>query len=102
MKKIIISCDYKFKNYLIKLLTFIFFHRIVDMKKINKILIFRTGSIGDNICALPAIYSVRQNFKNAEINILTNSGGSNLVSLENLIDKKIINNIINYLGVNKK
>ena len=102
MKKNIIYCDYKIKNILINILVYILFHRINDKKKINKILIFRTGSIGDNICALPAIYSVRQNFKDAEIHVLTNSGGTNLVSLENLIDKKVINNIINYLGVEKK
>ena len=102
MKKNIIYCDYKIKNILINILVYILFHRINDKKKINKILIFRTGSIGDNICALPAIYSVRQNFKEAEIHVLTNSGGTNLVSLKNLIDNNIVDNIINYLGVEKK
>ena len=102
MKKIIIYCDYKIKNIVINLLTYLLFKRVTDKKIIHKILIFRTGSIGDNICALPAINSIRQNFKDAEIHVLTNSGGTNLVSLENLIDKNVVNQIINYLGVDKK
>ena len=102
MKKLIVNADYKLKNAIINLLVFFLFRRISNLDKIKKILIFRTGSIGDNICALPAINSVRQNFKDAEMNVLTNSGGGNLVSLENLIDKNIVDKIINYLGVNKK
>ena len=102
MKKLIVNADYKLKNAIINLLVFFLFRKISNLDKIKKILIFRTGSIGDNICALPAINSVRQNFKDAEMNVLTNSGGANLVSLENLIDKNIVTKIINYSGVEKK
>lgn len=67
----------------------------------KKILIFRTGSLGDSVCALPAIYSVRKNFPDAQIDILTNAGAENLVSLGALIDKTIVNEIINYFGMPK-
>ena len=67
----------------------------------NKILIFRTGSLGDSVCALPAIYSIRKNFPDAHIDILTNAGAENLVSLGALIDRTIVDEIINYLGIPK-
>lgn len=46
-----------------------------NKKKIeaNKILIFRTGSLGDSVCALPAINSIRRNYPDAKIDILTNA-----------------------------
>ncbi|HMN25568.1 MAG TPA: hypothetical protein PKE38_13775, partial [Ignavibacteriaceae bacterium] len=83
-----------------------FFKRILfgNKKDINakKILIFRTGYLGDSVCALPAIYSIRKNFPDAEIDILTNAGANNLVSLESLIDKKIVNEIIDYREIDRK
>ena len=73
-------------------------------KNINakKILIFRTGSLGDSVCALPAIYSIRKNYPDAQIDILTNAGAENLVSLGAIIDRKFVNEIINYFGMPKK
>ncbi len=83
-----------------------FFKRILfgNKKIINakKILIFRTGSLGDSVCALPAIYSIRKNYPDAQIDILTNAGAENLVSLGALIDRTIVNEIINYFGMPKK
>ena len=68
----------------------------------ERILIFRTGSLGDSVCTLPAIYSIRKNFPDAEIDILTNAGAENLVSLGALIDRSIVNKIINYFGTPRK
>jgi len=83
-----------------------FFKRILfgNKKNINakKILIFRTGSLGDSVCALPAIYSIRKNYPDAQIDILTNAGAENLVSLGAIIDRKFVNEIINYFGMPKK
>jgi ADP-heptose:LPS heptosyltransferase len=62
----------------------------------KKILLFRTGSIGDNICAMPAIVSVKRHFPGAELHILTNAGGKNLVSLQNLISPEYFDSIIDY------
>jgi len=58
--------------------------------------------LGDSVCALPAIYSIRKNFLDAEIDILTNAGAENLVSLGALIDRTIVNEFINYFGMPKK
>ena len=67
----------------------------------QKILIFRTGSIGDNVCALPAFSVIREQFPNASIDILTNAGATTNVSLENIIDTAKFNRIINYFGQSK-
>jgi ADP-heptose:LPS heptosyltransferase len=96
-----IKLDYWLRNSILKIFERIFFshNKLFDAQKI---LIFRTGSLGDSICALPAINIVRKNFPNAKIDVLTNSGSENLVSLKHLIKKSIVNNIIDYLGIPQK
>lgn len=99
--KQLIIFHYWFLNLILKIFSFILFSK----KKFNlpkKILIFRTGSLGDSVCALPAIYSIRKNFPDSQIHILTNAGAENLVSLGALIDKTLVNEIINYFGLPKK
>lgn len=64
----------------------------------GKILVFRTGSLGDSICALPAIAQIKKNYPQAEIDILTNAGASNLVSIQKLLSPEYYNNIIDYYG----
>lgn len=99
--KSLINLHYWVLNKILRSVEFILF----PTRKVNfakKILIFRTGSLGDSVCALPAIYSIRKNFPDAHIDILTNAGDENLVSFGALIDKTVINEIINYFGMSKK
>jgi ADP-heptose:LPS heptosyltransferase len=86
-----------FKNGIITVLRFLFFRK---SSAPSKILLFRTGSIGDNICAMPSIAAIRKTFPSAQLHILTNAGGSNLVSLQHLLHKDYYNKIIDYLGYN--
>lgn len=77
------------------------FFRITLFRKVrtpNKVLVFRTGSIGDNICAIPALVAIRQAFPNAQLDILTNAGARNLVSLQAIYDPNQYHRIIDYLG----
>lgn len=99
--KVIILFHYRIQNFIISVVKFILFGTRKNISA-NRILIFRTGSLGDSVCALPAIYSIRQNFPDARIDILTNTGAENLVSLGALIDRSIVNEIINYFGLEKK
>lgn len=99
--KNIILFHYWIQNFLINSIIKLLFSN-KELKKSKRILIFRTGSIGDSICAFPAIYSVRKNFPKSKIDILTNAGGDNLVSIEHLIDKSIVDDIINYYGKTNK
>lgn len=98
--KIIINFHYSLLNGILDFTkNFLFSNK--KFYDVKKILIFRTGSLGDSVCALPAIYSIRKNFPEAQIDILTNAGAENLVSLGALIDRNIVNEIINYYGMPK-
>ncbi len=97
----IIIIHYRILNLILDSFAFILFPD-KKIKEVEKILIFRTGSLGDSVCALPAIYSTRKNFPDAQIDILTNAGTENLVSLGAIIDKNIVNEILNYYGMSKK
>lgn len=100
IKKVILF-HYDIQNLILNFLKKLLFNnkKVLDSKKI---LIFRTGSIGDSVCALPAIYSIRKNFPEVEIDILTNSGSENLISLKYLIDTSLVDNIFDYWDVKKK
>jgi ADP-heptose:LPS heptosyltransferase len=68
----------------------------------NRILIFRTGSLGDSICALPAIDLIRRTFPKSRIDILTNAGANNLVSIGQLISPDIFHEVIDYQNLTRK
>jgi ADP-heptose:LPS heptosyltransferase len=70
----------------------------------EKILVFRTGSIGDNICAMPAIANLKRHFPDANLQLLTNAGKGlpDLVSFEALIAPGIFEKIINYENLSPK
>src|SRR3990167_9731516 len=94
----VINLNYSIQNgILLFFQNLLFSNRNIHNSK--RILIFRTGSIGDSVCALPAFAAVRKNFPDAKIDILTNPGGQDLISLETLIDKNVVNDIINYLDI---
>lgn len=67
--------------------------------QVGSILIFRTGSLGDSICAIPAIIAIRQAFPQAKIDILSNTGLKSLVSLKALLNPNLYNEFIDYLGL---
>ncbi|WP_373034680.1 glycosyltransferase family 9 protein [Sulfurimonas sp.] len=96
-----IKMIYSVENYIVKIFTSILFNNN-NIFSADNILIFRTGSFGDSLCALPSIQIIRENFPNANIDILTNSGGNNLVSIKALIKDEIVNNIIDYTSLPKK
>lgn len=99
--KFLIKIDYKFKNNFLSFIQNLLFNN-KNILAAKKILIFRTGSIGDSVCAMPAINSIRKNFPDAIIDILTNAGSERLVSMGGLIDQSYFEEIIDYYGVSKK
>lgn len=58
----------------------------------KNICIYKTGNIGDTLCAIPALYKVRQKYPEARITLLT-SGGASISAKEVLHNAKWINNI---------
>ncbi|MBK8922232.1 MAG: glycosyltransferase family 9 protein [Saprospirales bacterium] len=73
------------------------------VKQPGSILIFRTGSLGDGICAIPAIRSIRRQFPGARIDLLTNTGhaGKSLVSLDKILPPGVVDHTINYEGASR-
>jgi ADP-heptose:LPS heptosyltransferase len=47
---------------------------------------------------MPAIVAIRKKFPDAQLDVLTNAGGTNLVSLSRLLSNTTYNEIIDYLG----
>jgi ADP-heptose:LPS heptosyltransferase len=64
----------------------------------RNILVFRTGSLGDSICAFPAIAALKKRFPQATIDILTNAGASNFISIDALLHPDCYRDIIDYCG----
>ncbi|MBF0288646.1 MAG: glycosyltransferase family 9 protein [SAR324 cluster bacterium] len=90
----LIQWNYRLQNRIITILQQIFF-RPYDKNSVKKILVWRGGSLGDNVCALPAMNAISENFSLASIDLLTNSRGAHLVSLQQLIAPGIIGNVFN-------
>lgn len=88
-------------NQLLDILRFMIFGK---NDRPGKILVFRTGSIGDSICAMPSASRIRDHFPEAQIHLLTNAGKGrrNLVSFEALIAPGIFDNMVNYEGLPPK
>jgi ADP-heptose:LPS heptosyltransferase len=66
----------------------------IKTKTVNKILINRDGAFGDSIVALPALSIIRQNYPDAQIDLLSvnNSG----VSFKDIgLEKNLISNLYN-------
>lgn len=69
--------------------------------KIPKILVFRTGSLGDSVCAIPSIKAIRKCYPDSKIDILTNTGKSNLVGLSSLLSQDDYNQLLDYYSFSK-
>ncbi len=94
--QLFINLDYKLKHTTLKLARVLLFKKNLNHAKINRILVFRTGSLGDSICTLPAMESLWHQYPKAKIDLLTHSGGKGLVSIKNLIHQSAINSFIFY------
>ena len=99
LKLQIITLKLGFENFLLDFLRLLLYKTPRDCKKI---LVFRTGSLGDSVNAIPAIQAVAASYPNGRIDILTNAGKKNLVGIGFLIDKDIYHEIIDYNEFSKK
>ena len=96
VKVLINKADFFLKNALLSFFSKILFPGADSIAMKRKIIVFRTGSLGDTICAMPSIESIKGNFPTADIDMLTESGGQNLVSVKNLLNEETINEFIFY------
>jgi ADP-heptose:LPS heptosyltransferase len=98
LKAFFIDTDYRLKNFFLQFIRKLLFSERAVPREIKRIIVFRTGSIGDSICALPALSVIRTNFPSAAIDLLTNAGSAHHLSLDKLIDTSRFGKIINYYG----
>lgn len=93
----LVNLYYSFGQALIKLLSSLLFSK---QKNYKKIIVFRTGSIGDTICAMPALNCILDAYPNSDVDILINAG-KNKVSPASLLDLEKFNETIDYSGFSK-
>jgi len=74
----------------------------VENEDIKKILIYRIGTLGDNITAIPSIYNIIESYPDTKIDLLCSGGGNSVLSMDNIIDDTYFNTIINYDNYSKK
>ena len=80
-------------NTVLSVLQFVLYKRVNNP---TSIIIFRNGSMGDGLAAIPAILSIKKRFPDAALTLMTNTGRENLVSLAQLISSDIFKNVIDY------
>ena len=70
------------KNSTVRLINYILWP-LGETKNIKKICIHRVGAIGDMLCILPAVYSIRKKYPEAHITLLTSTGKTGISGLSN-------------------
>lgn len=66
-------------------------------REVRNIVVYRVGTVGDIICALPALKMIRDNYPSANITLLTSPVRKNLPGAKELIaDKGIVDEICVY------
>lgn len=94
------SFQMSFLNSILSIMRSIVYKKTPD--QVSRILIFRTGSLGDSLCAIPSIRSIAATYPAAAIDILTNAGQKDLIGLGKLLPSVEYHEIINYYGYSKK
>ncbi|MBM4284580.1 MAG: glycosyltransferase family 9 protein [Deltaproteobacteria bacterium] len=84
-------CLRKGANLVLKKMTLLLFPRTrVILEKLRsqkgKILILRTGNIGDTACALPALAALRENFPSSHLCLLTSPGPQGLPEAHEVLE----------------
>lgn len=94
----IVTYAFKLMNAILRHLASLIYSR---NSKPSRILIFRTGSMGDSLSALPVIAAIRKKYSASQIDILINPGKakSTLVSIDQLLSPSVYDNAINYFGL---
>ena len=94
----LLNCKLGLENAILQFFTWLLYKKTANPQKI---LVFRTGSLGDSINAIPALQAIRDTYPNAQIDILTNAGLKNLVGMPYLIQRDLYNEMIDFFGMPK-
>lgn len=96
--KYAIVLSYFVQNKIILFLHRLFYRKCEVDNNIKKILIYRIGTIGDNIVTLPILRSIRKRFPDAKIDILADTGLKNSASptILDILPNGYVNDVIFY------
>lgn len=94
----IIKALYGFPNVLLAFLKFLLFRSdCFTAKGTQNILLYRTGNIGDIVCAVPSMIAIRRQFPTARITLLTTPGRRGLPGADEILSRAwYIDNIKTY------
>jgi ADP-heptose:LPS heptosyltransferase len=84
---------YRLLNALLRLVAHTLYHRISNVSTLRKVLIVRKGTLGDHLCALPAIDQLKEKFSNASFDLLTYTNNQPSISIQSLVDDGYFNHI---------
>ncbi len=88
---------YKTLNFLLNLLRISIFLKSKIPDGVKNIIIFRTGNIGDAVCAIPSILAVKRNFPKARVTLLSSPGQIGLPGAKDIfIKEEYVNELIIY------
>lgn len=96
----LLALNYRFLNGILHIAVRILF-RSQPHAAPRKVLVLRGGSLGDTICAAPAFASIRDRHPSARIDCLTNSRGNPSVSVKQIIDSSVIDNVYDLSGLTR-
>lgn len=94
-KTFIIKTNLGFKNFLLNVCTTLLYKSFNSTPPQN-ILVFRSGFIGDAVCALPSMKAIRSNFPDAQISLLTKADEKIEAFLHQIFNPALVDKIINY------
>lgn len=94
---LLVDLSISLKNNILIFFKILFYKK--NNKKINSVLILRTGSLGDNICSIPALNIIRNYYKTAEITLLSKDNIKSF-SIVSLTGNKLVDKNINYFEIN--
>ena len=80
----IVQVHIKVSNVILWIGTKILFGR--PSKSSKRVLIYKTGNIGDVVCAIPALLAIREHFREAKITLLSSPGEQGRVGAKDVLE----------------
>ena len=97
----LLNGHYALMNTFLLFLSRVLYRKLSTHSPIKKILIFRKGTIGDSICAMPAVVAIRKRFPQAELHCLTNAPGTVQSGMPDFFDAAYIQNYLYFTAPNR-
>lgn len=98
----LLNKHYNLMNRFLLLVSRVMYRKLSSQTQIRKILIFRKGTIGDSICAMPAVIAIRNRFPQAQIHCLTNAVSEGQAGMSDFFDTTLIEHYLTFTAADRK